>query len=514
MSQAAKTPASFPLSTLIHSIIGLAVMFIGPMLPSPQFAFPVTEKLTKMGFPVVDGNAIISLSEPGWVAAIVFLGLLYLWVFVDTFWPSLVGFLAVAMSPHYQAGQAMMQLMGHPTTFMLFFLFFLIAALMKSNSVGYIANAILTHKSIQGKPWRLLLAMMLGTYFASFITFTATLFFVWTIVYFIADEVGLKPGDKLVTFMVGNIVIAGTLATSTDIIKGPALFMSAGYNRFVAANPDAGLLPIDVLAWIILLFVVSMCVIFLTIFAMRYIIRVDINPLLNFDIEKLKANPLPPMNWKQKTILGLIGAYAIFMLLPSILPASLPLTAYLKSKSILGSMIIFALMIVIRHKGEPLVKVNELVSAIPWPLFFLLTAVFYFGAILVNPSTNIPILMESILGSALQGLDYIPFLLVSLVLAFIMTNLMNSIVIGNILAPIIAVVAVSYGFDVMPIVVCFFIVLLSAILTPAAGVPGAFLYGNKEWLPGASARYYAVFISTIMVIVTAFVAVPLSMLLF
>ncbi len=514
MSQAAKISASFSISTLVHSLIGLAIMFIGPLLPSPKFAFPVTDKLTKMGFPVVDGNAIITLSEAGWVAAIVFLGLLYLWIFVDTFWPSIVGFLAVAMNPHYQIGQAMMQLMGHPVTFMLFFLFFLIAALMKSQSVGYIANAILTHKSIQGRPWRLLLAMMLGTYFASFITFTATLFFVWTIVYLIAHEVGLKPGDKLVTFMVGNVVIAGTLSTSTDIIKGPALFMSTGYNRFVAANPEAGLIPVDVISWIILLFTVSMCVIALILFAMRYIIRVDVGPLLTFDTEKLKANPLPPMNWKQKTILFLFAAYAIFMLLPSLLPASLPITAYLKSKANLGSLIVFALLIVIKHKGEPLVKVNELVSAIPWPLFFLLTAVFYFGSILVTPSTNIPILMESILGNALQGLDYWPFLAVSLVLAFVITNLMNSIVVGNILTPIIGIVAVSYGFEVMPIVVCFFIVLLSAILTPAAGVPGAFLYGNKEWLPGSSARYYAVFISIIMAIVTAFVAVPLSIILF
>ncbi len=55
---------------------------------------------------------------------------------------------------------------------------------------------------------------------------------------------------------------------------------------------------------------------------------------------------------------------------------------------------------------------------------------------------------------------------------------------------------------------------MSAILTPAAGVPGAMLHGNKEWLPGNASMTYAIFFSICISIVTLVVGIPLALMLF
>ncbi len=144
----------------------------------------------------------------------------------------------------------------------------------------------------------------------------------------------------------------------------------------------------------------------------------------------------------------------------------------------------------------------------------ILAAALYFGGVLTNPQTNIPILLEALISNALQGLDFIPFLLLTMPLAIVATNLMNSIVTGIIGSPIIASVALNYGFPALPIVVLFLFILMSAMLTPAAGVPGAMLHGNKDWLPGKSAMTYAIFFTSVISIVTVVVGIPLAIYMF
>lgn len=514
MSMQQKANEATPLSKYIHSIIGIAIMVFGPLFSSPQFSFPVTAKLESLGFPIVDGYALISFSEAGWTAVIIFIGLLYLWLIVDTFWPSILGVIIIALSPHYPLPLVFSQYFGNQITFYIFFILFFVSALVKSQVVNHIVVYILTRNVLQGRPWLLILFLMIATYLGAMMSNLPSIFMVWPVVYVILTEVGVKPGDKLATFLVGNAVAGMIFAVFTDMIKGPALYMASGYINFVSKNPDLGLEQISLGPWLIFAFVITVCSTLLILFCMRYIFRVDVEPIRQFNTDKFKENPLPPMDWKQKWILFSFIAFILWMTVPSLLPKTWPIVAYFKSKTYLGSFMLFFIFIFVKRKGEPLVKIDEFAAGVPWGLFFLLAATFYFGGLLTNPNTNIPIILDTYLSNALLGLDYIAFLAFILVLAFILTNLLNSIVTGIIVAPIIATVALGYGFDVMPIICLFILVLASAILTPAAGVPGALLYGNKEWLPGNSALLYAIFFSTVVSIVTVVVGIPLALILF
>ncbi len=504
----------FNIVKTIHICIGLAIMFFGPFFASPEFMFELTPRLKELALPMVENKAIIQLSPLGWTASIIFLGTVYLWIFVDTFWPSLVAMACIGLSPLVPLPQLLAQYLGNPSTFIFLFLFFFISALMRCQAVNYISNYLLTREILQGRPWLLLSTLFLIAFVGTFVSGAATLFMLWSVCYLILEDTGYKPGDNMSTFMLGNIVTAVVLCASTDIIKGAAFMMTRGYANFVSTNPNLGLAEINIVNYMILMLILAVCIYACILFTMRFILRIDMEPLRNFNTEKLKQNPLPPMNWKQKTILWLFAFYAVWMFLPAFLPSDWAVTTYLKSKMAYGSFLLVVVLCSVRYKGEPLAKVGELAQGLQWPLFFLIATVFYFSGIMTRPETSIPMLLEASFSAVLEGTGYIVFVLIALAFGFIVTNFMNSVAASIVLAPVIATISIAYGFEAMPIVVIFIMLVSMGMLTPAASLPATFLYGNKDWFPGKSAAIYATTISLIMFIVCFVVGLPLAQILF
>ncbi len=511
-AQAQAAPTS--MGTIINTLIGLAIMIIGPFLKIPSFSFPTTPRLEGLGFEAIDGFVSLSLTPMGWAAGLIFLGVLYLWIFVDTFWPSVLAIALLGLNPNFTMPQVMAAFFGNPLTYFTFFLLFFVTALVKTEVVKYISNYFLTRNFLKGKPWTLMLTLLLVSFMAFWLDQFSTLFMMWAVTYLILNEAGFKPGDKVATFMVGNIVAMLILQTLCNIIYGPVMFMSSGYTGFVMRNPELGLSPINPPTWILLTLTISVCTVALMFFMARFVLKLDVEPIKNFDTEKFKENPLPPLNWKQKTTLLIFACLLSWMIVPSFLPKTWAITGFMHQNLYAASIFSFIALISIKHKGEPLARMPELAAGMPWGMFFLLGSAFYFGGLLTDAGTNIPILLEVAISNSLHGLSYMAFMFIGIAMALIFSNLMNSIVFGIIVAPIMATVALSYGFNAMPIVIIFIVTLASAILTPAAGVPGAFLYGNKEWLPGNEALKYALFFCFCITLVTIVIGIPLAQMLF
>ena len=111
-----------PLSTIIHTVIGIALMFLGHVLPCPSLAVPVNDALVAAGFPVVDGSSVITITRMGMVNAMIFLGVVYLWTFVDTLWPCFLGVLMLAFSGFTPAPKVLSSFLGNPMVVMIFFM--------------------------------------------------------------------------------------------------------------------------------------------------------------------------------------------------------------------------------------------------------------------------------------------------------------------------------------------------------------------------------------------------------
>ena len=164
-------------STIVHSIIGLAIMIGFRFLP---LNLP---EITPVGMQVVG----------------IFIGTLYLWTFVDPAWASLMAIAMLGFSDYASMSAVITAAFGAPVTQQVFFLMILSGALVYYKITLYIGRFFLTRKFTNGKPWVLVAVICVGSYLiAGFINCFTAIFLFWPILYDIFDELGYKKGDFIV----------------------------------------------------------------------------------------------------------------------------------------------------------------------------------------------------------------------------------------------------------------------------------------------------------------------------
>ena len=226
-----------PLSTIINTVIGIGIMFLGYVLPCPSMTVPVNDALVAAGFPVVDGNAVITITRMGMVNAMIFLGVVYLWTFVDTLWPCFLGVLMLAFSGFTPAPKVLNSFLGNPMVVMIFFTLCFATALIKSNVSAWLAQWILRRDFIIGRPWTFTGVILLATYFLAFFEQTSICFLIWPVMYTIFNQVGFKRGDKYVAIMLVYIIIMSLLSFASDPFKTGAFLLLGNIWSMAANNP-------------------------------------------------------------------------------------------------------------------------------------------------------------------------------------------------------------------------------------------------------------------------------------
>ena len=105
---------------ILHTIIGVGLMFSGLFLPTLSIVTEPTAKLLALGLPQVDGGVLVEVTRMGMVATIIFLGVVYLWTFVDTLWPGFLGLLMLIFCGYAPAPKILNMFFGNPMVVMIF----------------------------------------------------------------------------------------------------------------------------------------------------------------------------------------------------------------------------------------------------------------------------------------------------------------------------------------------------------------------------------------------------------
>lgn len=515
MSQVqAQKVASMPTSQLIHTIIGISIMLFGRFIVPPTMLVESSEKLLSLGFPAVDGGVLIGLTPVGVTVLSLFFGVVYLWGTVDTLWPCFLGILLLGISDFAPMNQILMGFMGNPNTVLIFMLFIFGAALIRSQIAVYLARWLMTRKIVEGRPWVLTSMILFATYLVAYVEQVSSMFIMWPALYLIFKECGFKKGDKYVSLMVVNTLIMVLLSFAGDPIKGGAFYLVTNLYGLAASNPELQVQPINPALYLLFSVIISLVVLAVLLFVMRFIYRVDISSLKNIDINILRKNELPPMTWKQKGILVLFFTYMAWMLLPGLLPASNPLAMFLRANLMGGSLFIVFLLSFVQFKGESIADIVQTNAAFPWRVFFLIATAFALGNAVVSPSTNVTIMMEYLLRDWFAGLNYTLLIIAIVGIAIIVTNFCNSVVAGIMFTPVIIPLCNAMGFSPYPVLACFFFVVLVGAATPAASPYAAMLFDNDEWICKKDAFHYSIVASIIVVLTMIIVGVPLAKMFF
>lgn len=505
---------SLSLGTIIHTVIGIGLMFLGHVLPCPSLVVPVSDALVAAGFPVADGNAVITITRMGMVNAMIFLGVVYLWTFVDTLWPCFLGVLMLAFSGFTPAPKVLNSFLGNPMVVMIFFTLCFATALIRSNVSSWLAQWILRRDFIIGRPWTFTAVILVTSYLLAFFEQTSICFLIWPVMYSIFDQVGFKRGDKYVSVMLVYIIVMALLSFASDPFKTGAFLLLGNVWGIAASNPGMNVPALPAASYFCFALVVSLVSIALLMAAMRFVYRVDVSPLLKLDPAVLRREPLKPMTGYQIGVLVAFALFACWILLPGIIGKDNVVGAFLAKNSLLAPLVALFLVGFVHLHGKPIADISETAAAYPWRIFLLIAVAMLLGDAMTGKGTNVTIYMEYVLRNALSGFGYVPLCIAVILLGITFTNFCNSVVLGLVLTPVLLAMCNAFGMNAGPLMACFIYAVLIAACTPAASPFAAMLFGNSQWLSPREIVTYSVSSSLIIAGVVIVIGIPLAMVIF
>lgn len=308
----------------IHTIIGLVLMFGIPQLP------PI-EPITQIGMQI--GG--------------IFIGAIYLWSFVGTFWPSLIAIVALGFTDYADMYTMFSSFAGYLPLLMLFCMIFF-GAIGDCGLTQYIGRWFLTRRIINGRPSVFNFLMMTAVFVVSaFIDPLMALLVLWPTLYVILEEVGYSKEERYPRILIIATFLAVTLGQCTLPFFGGQLVILGAFEAASGIPTNYGLYIFFNVITSLLIFVVVTLLI-------KYVLRPDMSKMANVSIEKINKEPLPPMNLQQKIYIVAALAFLAFAIAPSILPADWMIVEVINRLNLVGfTLLAIALLSMIKIDGKP-----------------------------------------------------------------------------------------------------------------------------------------------------------------
>lgn len=472
-------------SQVIYSIIGVAIMILFPLLP---ISLP---KVTEVGMQIIG----------------IFIGTLFLWTTVDPLWSSLICIAMIGFSSFGTMSEVLVAYFGNATVVQMFFMMIFIGTLVYEKITLYIGRFFLTRDIANGRPWMLTFMIMVGSYIMGvFINPFASIFLFWPIMYGVFEQVGFKKDDKYPKILIILIVIAALLGFPVAPYMLNALALLGNYRKIAE-----GAVLISDGSYFVVCFLMGFILLVAMILISKYILRPDTEALKAFDVEALKKTPLPKMNTRQKVLTVAFVIYIAVMLFPTLL-TGVPGMAFLAQNSMGFALFFVAILAAIPIDGQPVLNFSKVMEKdFAWSTFFLCATAILLGSVLTNEATGISAFLNVMLSPIFNGMSSTVFTIVLLVVAVLLTNICNSLVIGMILQPVVLNYCTAAGVNAAPIItLLIFTVLLSAAITPAASPFAAMMFGNKERLKSTDVYKYTSIYVVAEVILILLIGLPLA----
>lgn len=464
----------------INSLIAIAIMFLFKFLPAPAPITPV-------------GMGVLGA----------FIGIIYGWITIGMFWPSVLGLIAIGFSGYTTVKAAFIEGFGSNNVLVVIMMFLILGILEHAGITKYLALRIVGLKIGKGRPWVICFLLLLASYLLTAIsgTFTVALL-VWSIFYNICEANHIQKG-AYTEYVIVAIVFGSITGSQLFPFSVPVLMMTGAYLG-VAGGSGPAFVP-----YVLWMFLISMLISILFTLTGKYVFRIKAPDLKDTTIEHPE-----PLNRYQGIVLAALAAFVILLLVSSILPSSMALASTLKNLDIVGlaALAISFLLICNFTQGK---KANEyLLQSANWELVFVLACVVVLSNALGAETTGIMAWVTEHFATIFSGHGVILYLVLITLIPAVLTNFLNNLVIGMMFIPLSYTFSSALGINSLAVCVALIALCSIALVTPAGCIPAAMMHGNTEWISSKSATMYgtaAVLISWIIILV---VGIPFGFLLF
>jgi len=440
----------------INSAIGIAIMFLFGFIVQP-FG-PVTE---------------LGVKYLG-----IFIGLIWLWSFVDMTWPVFAAFTAMLALNCTDFMTILNGFSNVPVMMSLFVMLVVMPIAEASGIFNYVAVWIMGKDFIKGHPWRLTTVILLLGFIGSVINAgLVAIFMLCDLVLKIRKLAGLDGKSMWCGAMIAGVLLS--------CIVGMMIFPFYQSPLFVIGLFQAAQIPVEMNTVMYILGVLSFFVIelLLWLFTMRYIFRVDVTALENGDVADVFQEQLPSMSKEQKGYTFLLFAYLVLMIIvgsASILPKNI-VTGFLLSLGSFGVSFIFLMIVMIwQIKGRSAITIDKAASKVVWSAIMIVWCAMVLSKTLTSEETGISLWLNQLLTPVLSGKSNLVFLILVTLVVLGLTNLLNNAVVTMLAFSFSVTMTMSMGIDVMLIIIILSITSQVALLLPGSSFYGGLYYGYAE----------------------------------
>ena len=201
---------------------------------------------------------------------------------------------------------------------------------------------------------------------SALISLYATIIILWAIFYKICDQIGEKHGSKYTGMVIAGIVIICSLTGMIFPFK-PFSVIVLG----LAQNGIGTTIEYNFVTWTVYNFLISFAMMVLYMVVCRFVIRPDMTKVKEAGAQYAYLRDAK-MNRDEKIAFVVLIAFIVLLMLPSIVPESVPGMAQLSNLGVIGiGMLCITVMAIVKTKeGKAYVSIPELIKkGVNWNLY-------------------------------------------------------------------------------------------------------------------------------------------------
>lgn len=469
---------------LIFSLISLAFILLFRFVPAPA------------------GLNATSMQVIG-----IFIGIMLMWNFVGTDWPSLLCMAVLAIFQIMKPATIFTTGFGNATIIFLLVFFMMSHVLSQVGFSRRMAIWFFTNKLARKSPWMFVTMFLFGAMFmASFMSQTAALLIFLPIAEQIFRELDYQKGDRFPQMLVLGLGIAVGIGSANTPL-GHAIVLIP-----IQLLQEQTGLSVNIVTYSIFGIATGILIFAAMILLCRLVYRPDLSRLVNYDAAKLRAD-LKPMSRQEKLSAGLFAAVIVIWILQGFLKDFAPVAGtYLAG---LGNavpvMIAIIILCVVEVDGKPVMDYKDAaVHGVPWSALIFNAAVLVLSGALVLDQVGISDFLIQTVTPLVSGMNQSVFILVIAALCVLATNFSSNTVCATVFYSISAPIALAMGNINMVALASVIAAAASyAFATPPSTMPMSVVAGTG-WVDVKAMFKYGGLMALVSILILAFVGYPVA----
>lgn len=390
---------------------------------------------------------------------------------------------------------------------LIFSMMFIGGLVSQYNLSDLMLSKMFSIKALYGRPWIFSLGFILFGFIIC--TFTNPYIVVLVLYKMVADickTTNIKPYSAWPSIM----MIALTIAASISIINMPYKSTTLIFLGIFANTTDSS---INWGAFTLLINLIAIVGLTLYIIICRLIFRPDVSALANLTADSFGEAQKATKG--QKAAIWMMVIFVVALLGSSCIPTGSKLGTWIAALGMPGIiMILIVLGACIRIEGKPIINFMDIArDGMQWNVFLIISFSLPLMSLLTDASTGITPSLMQILTPLLSGHSPMIFIVIASILAILLTNVFNNMVVIMIMLPILCPYAASMGVNAASLIVMLIFCGYLAILFPAGSPLTAIMFGHKEYVNMKIALIYGSIALVVLALTMFFIGYPLGTML-